>query len=423
MLRRLSLIFCVLVFAAGCSHPPDRAAALPMAPSATVPQSLLGPTSVAPGGVSGKFDLAFPPRNDSFDFRNQLESKYLTSLGRAATPSTFVDREGEVVWTQEYMRYRTNGCDHATAVARVLAQIDGQAAGQVCGAPPDGLIAFPPRTDSFDFRRQLEARYVQFGRGASSTTVDAEGGVIWTQEYLRYRVNACDHPTAVQKVFTQIDGGGVQPTCYVPPCIFTVTPTTQSVPAAGGTFTAVVTRTSGENCGFGSDTLDPFVTITAGGSGTGVTQTLTYTVAPNFGGARSSAVRIRWTNNSTLLEVNQAAGVTPAFTLTDTNTSSSATTTCLIKVASTPCVLTAAAGFSSSAIYTWRVEYGGTSHDFSSTNSAFTFTPSCGTNGATVAGNEIPLGVTLTVTDGNTSATAQSGAGAQPALTVKFFPC
>ena len=77
----------------------------------------MGPTSVAPGGVSGKFDVSFPPRNDSFDFRNQLETKYRTGLGRAAA-ATFVDAEGEVVWTQEYMRYRTNGCDHPTATSR-----------------------------------------------------------------------------------------------------------------------------------------------------------------------------------------------------------------------------------------------------------------------------------------------------------------
>ena len=57
------------------------------------------------------------------------------------------------------MRYRTNGCDHGSATQRVMAQIDGNPAGQVCGAPPDGLIAFPPRTDSFDFRQQLETKY------------------------------------------------------------------------------------------------------------------------------------------------------------------------------------------------------------------------------------------------------------------------
>src|SRR5918993_2050 len=243
MLRRLAFLFVALSLVAGCSRNPERtSASSPTAPSVAAPGSLLGPTSVAPGGISGTFDVSFPGRDQSFDFRNQLETKYQTSLGRAAAP-TYVDREGEVVWTQEYMRYRVNGCDHASATQRVMAQIAGQAAGTVCGAPPDGLIAFPPRTDAFDFRRQLESRYEQFARGFSQSTVDAEGGVIWTQEYLRYRANQCDHPTSVQKVFSQIDGGGVAPTCFVPPCMFTVTPTTQTIPATGGTFTAVVTRT------------------------------------------------------------------------------------------------------------------------------------------------------------------------------------
>src|SRR4051794_18536 len=110
MARRFALLLVGMVLVAGCSKSAERSmAASPTSPSTAASGSLLGPTSVAPGGVSGKFDVSFPPRNDSFDFRNQLETKYLTSLGRAATPSTFVDREGEVVWTQEYMRYRTNG--------------------------------------------------------------------------------------------------------------------------------------------------------------------------------------------------------------------------------------------------------------------------------------------------------------------------
>jgi len=286
MSRYLTLLLCTITLVAGCSRNPERSsAASPTGPSAAAPGSLLGPTSVAPGGISGKFDVSFPPRNESFDFRNQLETKYQTGLGRAVAP-TYVDREGEVVWTQEYMRYRTNGCDHGSATQRVMAQIDGQPAGQVCGAPPDGLIAFPPRTDSFDFRRQLESKYQQLGRGFSQSAVDPEGGVVWTQEYLRYRVNQCDHPTAVQKVFSQIDGGGVAPTCFVPPCIFTVAPTIQTVPAAGGTFTAVVTKTSGD-CTYFAESLGSFVSVVGGSGGSNPTTTMTYTVEPNPGGARS----------------------------------------------------------------------------------------------------------------------------------------
>ncbi len=281
MSRHLAILVCTVSLIVGCSRNPERsgAATSPTAPSAAEPGSLLGATSVAPGGISGKFDVSFPSRNDSFDFRIQLEAKYQTGLGRAVAP-TYVDPEGEVVWTQEYIRYRVNGCDHATATQRVMAQIDGQPAGQVCGAPPDGLIAFPPRNDSFDFRRQLEAKYQQFGRGFSQSAVDAEGGVIWTQEYLRYRVNQCDHPSSVQKVFSQIDGGGVAPTCFVPPCLFTISPSTQNVSAAGGTFTATITRTSGD-CNFAAESLSPFVSLVSGTGGTASPTTLTYTVEPN----------------------------------------------------------------------------------------------------------------------------------------------
>ena len=371
-----------------------------------------------------KYDVSFPPRNESFDFRNQLETKYQTGLGRAAA-STYVDREGEVVWTQEYMRYRTNGCDHASATQRVMAQIDGQPAGQVCGAPPDGLIAFPPRTDSLNFRQQLESKYQQFGRGFSQSTVDAEGGVVWTQEYLRYRVNQCDHPTSVQKVFSQIDGGGVSPTCYVPPCIFTVSPTTQNVPAAGGTFTAVITKTSGEDCTFAAESLGSFVSLVSGTGGSGATTTLTYNVAPNPGGARSTLIRVRWTNNSTLLEINQEANTT-AFNMTDPNTGPGETTTCSIRTTATPCMFAATGNVTGTATYTWvaSYEYGSTiTHNQAGTSPNFQFTQTCGGPGATASGVEVPLNVTLTVTDSNGTTTVQSGAGSQPALTIKFFSC
>ena len=426
MSRYLTLFLCTVTLVTGCSRNPERTSAVsPTAPSAAAPGSLLGPTSVAPGGISGNFDVSFPPRNDSFDFRNQLEVKYQTGLGRAAA-ATFVDKEGEVVWTQEYMRYRTNGCDHATATQRVMTQIDGQPAGQVCGAPPDGLIVFPPRTDSLDFRHQLETRYQQFNRGASSSSVDQEGGVVWTQEYLRYRVNQCDHPTSVQKVFSQIDGAGVSPTCFVPPCVFTVTPNTQHVPAAGGTFTALIANTSGSGCTFGSESLGSFVSIVSGGSGS-APSTLTYNVAPNSGGSRSTSIRVRWTNNSTLLEINQQANNTAFFMTDPINDSSTTTTTCLIKSTATPCLFAATGAVTGTATYSWTAsyEYGTTiTHTQSGSSPNFSFTQTCGGPGASVSPGDTPLNVTLTVTDsiGNVT-TVQSGTGNQPPLFIKLFSC
>src|SRR5688572_10884107 len=212
------LMALMLVASVACSNPDRGRRASVAGPSA----ASIDATPMGVGGISGPMDVLFPSRADSFDFRNQLETKYQTGLNRAPS-QTYVDREGEVVWVQEYIRYRVNGCDHATAVARVMAQIDGCAPGGICAENRDSLSLLPPRNESLDFRRQLEEKYRAMGRPLQSTYVDAEGSVIWTQEYLRYRVNDCDHAVSVQKVFQQIDGGAVSDTC-VPSCLYRVQP-------------------------------------------------------------------------------------------------------------------------------------------------------------------------------------------------------
>ena len=161
----------------------------------------------------GTGSVSFPPRNESLDFRNQLETKYRDGL-RRGNVTTYVDREGDIVWTSEYYRYRVNGCSHSQAQTRVFAQIDNTGVYGVCGSAGSGTIAFPPRNESLDFRNALESKYRDdLRRGASSSAVDLEGDVVWIQEYLRYRVNSCSHAVAIDKVFAQIDGRGVQPTC------------------------------------------------------------------------------------------------------------------------------------------------------------------------------------------------------------------
>jgi len=177
-------------------------------------QALYGAVGSPGGGTSGGAGtVSFPPRNESLDFRIQLEAKYRDGLRRGPT-STSVDNEGDIVWTQEYERYRVNQCSHADAVSRVMAQIDGAAAPGVCGAAPPGQVRFPPRNEALDFRTQLEAKYRDgLKRAPSSTSVDAEGDVVWTQEYLRYRVNGCGHALAVQNVTVQIDGLPAPPVC------------------------------------------------------------------------------------------------------------------------------------------------------------------------------------------------------------------
>jgi hypothetical protein len=88
------------------------------------------------------------------------------------------------------------------------------------------------------------------------TFVDPEGDIVWTQEYLRYRLNGCSQLEATDRVLSQVSGGPVQPTCSSPapptPPITTFVPT---VTAAGATTTLVNSRRP--NAGAG-----PIVTVT-----------------------------------------------------------------------------------------------------------------------------------------------------------------
>jgi hypothetical protein len=172
-------------------------------------RALYAPASPPPGG--SPVVINFPPRDPSMAFRTALEARYRDVLRRGET-SSFVDIEGSVVWTQEYLRYRVNRCAHQDAVNRVMMQIDGQGIQPVCGTATSAN--FPPRNEPFDFRNQLEAKYRDgLNRSGSPTHVDVEGDIVWTQEYLRYRVTRCTHEQATDRVFLQIAGQGIAPGC------------------------------------------------------------------------------------------------------------------------------------------------------------------------------------------------------------------
>jgi hypothetical protein len=158
-------------------------------------------------------DVTFPPRNEPFDFRLRLETQYQSVLRRGPV-SSFVDIEGTIVWTQEYLRYRVNGCSHQDAIARVTTQILGSGVQPVCSDFTGTTVNFPPRDQPFAFRQELERIYRDvLRRGAVQTFVDTEGDIVWTQEYLRYRVNNCSHSEAVDRVLAQTLGAPVQPVC------------------------------------------------------------------------------------------------------------------------------------------------------------------------------------------------------------------
>lgn len=415
----------VIVIAASmaCSRAPQRIADAPIGPSTVVVQ---GAMSFATG-VSGPMDVLFPSRADAFQFRNDLEIKYQTGLNRGAG-ATFVDREGEVVWTQEYIRYRANGCDHGTGLQRVMAQIDGNPPGGICQAPSElSVILYPSRADVLEFRRALEIKYQQMGRGLTSSFVDIEGSSIWTQEYLRYRTNACDHSTAQQKVFSQIDGGPVSATCFVP-CIYTVAPGVAnfSQSAASSTFEI---RPNQVGCAWTLSSNASWLTFpTDYRSGTGFSL-VPYTVSQNNGDARSGRITVTWATGSTTFFVEQAG--TPfvaSFQLVDGFRSVNTTNECFVRSTSTPCTFTANANLTGgNYLFSWTAVYDyGTRKTVTQTNRSNTFvlTEACGGTGSSVDGVVVDLEVTLTIDDdqGNTI-TLRSGQINQPALTMKLFTC
>ena len=80
------------------------------------------------------------------------------------------------------------------------------------------VVTFPPRNEPAQFRRDLETKYRDgLGKPLTSSYVDQEGGGVWIQEYLRYRVNRCSHADASAKVLRQIDTQIVEPVCGEPP--------------------------------------------------------------------------------------------------------------------------------------------------------------------------------------------------------------
>ncbi|HEX4912637.1 MAG TPA: hypothetical protein VFV51_01715 [Vicinamibacterales bacterium] len=373
--------------------------------------------------VSRRTLVGYPARTDTVDFRAQLENKY-RSMGR--TPAqTIVDGEGEAAWIGEYHRYRVNGCDHNTATQNALAQVDGAAPAQVCSVRqfPETAI-YPPRDQVVDFRRQLGAKYQSMGRTAQSA-VDPEGAAIWIAEYLRYRTSGCDHPTAVERVMTQIDGNPAPATCLTQCAYYVDTPT--AVSGNGGTFTADLRRTSG-SCNWVALSESPWITLNRPITG-GDRSALSYTVATNdTGAARTGWIRFTYPGGITYLEVSQGTkSNVVAFEFFDPATSTSATTECRIRTTSTICTLSAVISGATTTVttYDWHVEYaygGAKVRTQIGSLPTFSFTESCGTSPS--EGTVIPIKVRLIASDaaGNTR-TIYSGQGDQPPLQLRVFSC
>jgi hypothetical protein len=172
---------------------------------------IAGAQSMYGAGVTG--NISFPPRNEPNAFFTSLIAVYRDEL-RAGQSPTYVDSEGAVIWLTEYARQRVGQCSHGTATTNTLNQITSNGGTLVCAATPAGAIPFPPRNEGLLFMNELDNTYRDaLRRSLGSSFVDNEGAVVWVLEYLRYRLNGCNHGDATTKVLQQIRGQGIQPVC------------------------------------------------------------------------------------------------------------------------------------------------------------------------------------------------------------------
>jgi hypothetical protein len=148
--------------------------------------------------------FALPLLEETAAFRTMLEATYRVDLRRLEVATALTPRVA-LLWTRRYLRYRIHGCDHERSVLNVFAQIDGAGAQPLCGRP--GAPMFPPRNETVDFRRRLDAKFASAGDRSAVSAVDAEGEAVWLEEYLQRRFANCSHAEASDAVRKQIVGG------------------------------------------------------------------------------------------------------------------------------------------------------------------------------------------------------------------------
>jgi hypothetical protein len=91
------------------------------------------------------------------------------------------------------------------------------------------------------------------------------------------------------------------------PCQLNVTPASFTFGPSGGTGTVAVTTVSGSNCAWTAASSSPFISVTAGASGTN-NGTVTFAVAPNTGAARNGTLVVAGTTIAVAQGVSSLSG-------------------------------------------------------------------------------------------------------------------
>jgi hypothetical protein len=209
-------------------------------------------------------------------------------------------------------------------------------------------------------------------------------------------------------------------------CTFSVSPLAASVSNGGGNVS--ITVTTGSACSWTAASNVPFITVSAGASGTG-NGTVTATVAAGSGAVRSGTLTIA--GQTVTVTQGAAAGIAASFQLFDPALGPEVRTECRITSnIATVCTLQSTSfplGTNGLVSFSWTAQWTDGTVQMPTQNGAsptFSFTWTCGGPASTIDGAAQPLTVTLTVTDtsGNT-ATVTSGSGSQPPLFIRLFKC
>ena len=209
-------------------------------------------------------------------------------------------------------------------------------------------------------------------------------------------------------------------------CAIALSGTTARANSGGGDVSVDVAGVAA--CGWKATSNASFLTIKSGASGSGA-GTVVITAAQNTGKARSGTVTI----GGLTFTVTQDDGVIASFQMFDPGQTIGEVRECRFRGgagSTTTCTLTSTsftAGARSIVSYEWNIQYTYvTAKQFTPilVFPSTTFSDSCGQTSSTDDGVTQPLSVVLKVTDSNgNTATASSGAGSQPSLTVRLFTC
>ncbi len=225
---------------------------------------------------------------------------------------------------------------------------------------------------------------------------------------LRYRVSANGAGSRTGHI-TVVGSGAAPPVSYVTTvnqagleCTYEVTPLSVSVGAAATSFPIAVSAPNG--CSWSAQALSGFISLSSGGNGNG-NGSAQFNVQENAGGTRTGTVQISWTGGHRNVPITQSGMSYTASIASSGN--------CNVHTTCATCQLTVSTNMPSPSTYAWNLAEGthsGTSQPVTKTATISAPNWSAYHEAACkVAGGQIPVEVSVTVT--NAAGATASGSG------------